>query len=100
MALYDPRELTVVSPDFTVADVLAWARTKPADGSNASNCSSCEQPYDPAGWCEACRQFAHEELPEKTLAQWIAENREMAAAIRVQAMMALHREAMKSREAY
>jgi hypothetical protein len=71
-----------------------------ADGSNASNCSSCEQPYDPAGWCEACRQFAHEELPEKTLAQWIAENREMAAAIRVQAMMALHREAMKSREAY
>jgi hypothetical protein len=37
-------------------------------------CSSCEQPYDPAGWCEACQQFAHEELPEKTLAQWIAEN--------------------------
>jgi hypothetical protein len=33
MALYDPGEFpseTVVSPDFTVADVLAWARTKPS----------------------------------------------------------------------
>ena len=43
MALYDPapRE-TVVSPDFTVADVLAWARTKPADeGYNFCDSSAC-----------------------------------------------------------
>lgn len=34
------------SPDFSVADVLAWARTKPADGSytyaDASNCALCQ----------------------------------------------------------
>lgn len=32
MALYDPtpRE-TIVSPEFSVAEFLAWARTKPAD---------------------------------------------------------------------
>jgi hypothetical protein len=89
-----------VAPSLVPFSDTARLTSLAADGSNASNCSSCEQPYDPAGWCEACRQFAHEELPEKTLAQWIAENREMAAAIRVQAMMALHREAMKSREAY
>jgi hypothetical protein len=65
-----------------------------------TECSSCEQPYDPAGWCERCQQFAHEQPPEKTLAQWIAEHRELVASIRVQAIMALHREAMKSREAY
>lgn len=33
MALYDPNEIPTetVTPDFTLADVLAWARTKPAD---------------------------------------------------------------------
>jgi hypothetical protein len=34
VALYDPREFPeaeTVSPDFTLEDVLAWARTKPAD---------------------------------------------------------------------
>lgn len=33
MALYDPNEFpeTKVGADFTLADVLAWARTKPAD---------------------------------------------------------------------
>jgi hypothetical protein len=34
MALYDPREFPeaeTVSKDFTLADVLVWARTKPAD---------------------------------------------------------------------
>jgi hypothetical protein len=39
-----------------------------------TECSSCEQPYDRAGWCEACQQFAYEQPPEKTLDQWIAEN--------------------------
>src|SRR4249919_3451282 len=35
MALYDPNEFpeTKVEADFTLADVLAWARTKPADRS-------------------------------------------------------------------
>jgi hypothetical protein len=70
------------------------------DAGVPTECSSCEQPYDPAGWCERCQQFAHEQPPEKTLAQWIAEHRELVASIRVQAIMALHREAMKSREAY
>lgn len=33
MALYDPHEFpeAEVTTDFTLADVLAWARTKPAD---------------------------------------------------------------------
>ena len=34
MALYDPKqfpEAETVSTDFSLADVLAWARTKPAD---------------------------------------------------------------------
>ena len=33
MALYDPTPQVEVapSPDFTIADVLAWARTRPAD---------------------------------------------------------------------
>jgi hypothetical protein len=33
VALYDPNEFpeTEVTQDFTLADVLAWARTKPAD---------------------------------------------------------------------
>jgi hypothetical protein len=52
-----------------------------------TECSSCEQPYDPAGWCEACQQFAHEQPPEKTLAQWIAENFEIAAAIKAQVFL-------------
>jgi hypothetical protein len=52
-----------------------------------TECSSCEQPYDPAGWCERCQQFAHEQPPEKTLAQWIAENREIAAAIKAQVFL-------------
>jgi hypothetical protein len=43
MALYDPREFPAetVSPDFTVADVLAWARTKPA-GERYDYCSNGE----------------------------------------------------------
>lgn len=31
MALYDPREFPETKTDFTLADVLAWARTKPAN---------------------------------------------------------------------
>jgi hypothetical protein len=48
MALYDPREFPAetVSPDFTVADVLAWARTKPADEvydyGNPGDCALCQ----------------------------------------------------------
>jgi hypothetical protein len=44
MALYDPKEFPAetVSPDFTVQDVLAWARTKPADEAyNYCSTGSC-----------------------------------------------------------
>jgi hypothetical protein len=63
-----------------------------------TECSSCEQPYDPAGWCEACQQFAHEELPEKTLRQFRADHPEIVAAAyaHIEAAFRLHREAMKS----
>lgn len=46
MALYDPNEFpqeVETTKDFTLADVLAWARTKPADERysycNADNCA-------------------------------------------------------------
>lgn len=49
VALYDPNEFPetkTVSPDFTLEDVLAWARTKPRDGwydyCDPSNCAVCQ----------------------------------------------------------
>lgn len=49
MALYDPTPQVEVapSPDFTIADVLAWARTKPVGG---------EYDFCDAGYC-AVAQF-------------------------------------------
>lgn len=45
MALYDPKEFpneVETTTDFTLADVLAWARTKPADeGYNYTNFEAC-----------------------------------------------------------
>jgi hypothetical protein len=51
MGLYDPGEFpseaptpkvdAPVSPDFTFADVLAWARTKPADEEYSYWCDQC-----------------------------------------------------------
>jgi hypothetical protein len=51
MALYDPGNFpcevaTPPSVDFTVADVLAWARTRPADEAyeyvDGRNCAMCQ----------------------------------------------------------
>lgn len=47
MALYDPNEFPAeTKTDFTLADILAWARKKPADEaytySDSSNCALCQ----------------------------------------------------------
>src|SRR4249919_1111481 len=57
MALYDPNEFpeTETGVDFTLADVLAWARSKPADEAydygDFKNCAVCRFLRD-SGRCD------------------------------------------------